>query len=108
MNEKEFAGLKRFEYSLVNFIPDMLKNFFDGTIDEETFKQKFLYNLKSAKINLVLMSKADIDTNKKVFRNEFIMADKINAAIVDEKLSGQKLKDKLKKFVMQYNDNNLE
>ena len=108
MDGQIFIDSKSFECSPVAFILNMLKKFFDGTIDEETFKQEFYIYEKNAKINLFLMSKADLETYKKVFRNEFIFADKSHAAMFDDNLSGQELKDKLKEFVRQYNDDNLE
>lgn len=108
MDEQEFAALESFENSPVAFIPNMLKNFFGGAIDEETFKQEFEIYEKNAKINLVLMSKADLETYKEVFRNEFIFADKSHAAMFDDNLSGQELKAALKKFIAQYINDDLE
>lgn len=90
--------------SPVAFLPELLKNFFDGAIDETTFKSRVLQNMRTAKVCLSLMSKNDIAVNKVIFRNEFILADQINFAIVEHDLRGQELKDALKKFVAEYND----
>ena len=90
--------------SPVAFLPELLKNFFGGETDEETFKSRCLQNMRRAKVCLSLMSKNDIAANKIIFRNEFILADQINFAIVKDDLRGQELKDALKKFVAEYND----
>ena len=98
---------QKFEYSLVAFVPNTLKDFFDGTIDEATFKKIFSDNLKTAKVYLILMSQELLDESKKVFCNEFLLTDKINAAINREKLSGEKLKDTLRTLIAQYDNENL-
>ena len=90
--------------SPVAFLPELLKKFFGGEIDEETFISRVLQNMRMAKVCLSLMSKNDIAANKIIFRNEFIFADQINFAIVKDNLHGQELKDALKKFVAEYND----
>ena len=94
--------------SPVAFLPELLKEFFSGETDEKTFISRLLQNMRTAKICLSLMSKNDIAANKIIFRNEFILADKINFAIVEHNLSGQELKDALKNFIAEYNDELME
>ena len=98
-----FNDTKKFENSLVAFLPDILEKFFSGAIDEATFKKVFADNLKTTKIYLVCMSKELLEENKKIFRNEFIFADKLNAAI--KNFSGQDLKNTIKNLIAQYNNN---
>lgn len=106
--EKNFVD-KLFEsrklmYSPVDFLPELLKKFLGGEIDEATFISRVLKNMRTAKVCLSLMSKDDIAVNKIIFRNEFIFADQINFAIVEHDLHGQELKDALKKFIAEYNE----
>ncbi len=90
--------------SPVAFLPELLKKFFSGETDEKTFISRLLQNMRTAKVCLSLMSKDDIAANKIIFRNEFILADQINFAIVEHNLRGQELKDALKNFIAEYND----
>ena len=60
--------------------------------------------MRTAKVCLSLMSKDDIAASKIIFRNEFILADQINFAIIEQNLRGQELKDALKNFIAEYND----
>ena len=41
--------------------------------------------------------------NQRIFKNEFYLTDRINDAIFEDELSGQELKDALKKFIVEYN-----
>ena len=107
MEEKIFIG-KLFEShkminSPVSYLPELLQKFFSGEIDETIFKREFLSNTRRAKVCLSLMSKDIIKANKIIFRNEFILADEINFAIVEYNLSGQKFKSSLEEYIKRYN-----
>ena len=89
--------------SPVGFLPELLKAFFGGEINEATFKKEFLKKTGMAKVCLSLMAKNDIKACKIIFRNEFILADAINFAIVEHEFSGQEFKNNLEEYIKQYN-----
>lgn len=93
---------RKFQNSLVAFLPELLKKFFGGEIDEATFKREFEDKSFQAKIYLAYMGEY-IKVNQKIFRNEFYLTDRINDAIFEFNLSGQEFKDALKKYIVEYN-----
>ena len=99
---------RKFQNSLVAFLPELLKRFFSGEIDEATFKQEFEDKSVQAKMYLLYMKEyiKDIKANQKIFRNEFYLTDRINHAIYEFNLSGQEFKDALKKYIVDYNKAN--
>ena len=94
---------RKFEYSPVAFLTELLRQFFAGEIDETDFKQIFEDKSTQAKLYLVYMGKEIILDNQKVFRHEFRLADEVNAAIFRENLSGEEFKNRLKKSIIAYN-----
>lgn len=97
---------KKLECSPVAFMTELLRGFFAGEIDEETFEKLFIDKACQAKVYLVYMGKEVILENQIVFRHEFRLADEINHLIIredDERLSGEEFKAKIKKFIIAYN-----
>ena len=99
---EQLIASRKFPNSLVAFLPELLRKFFAGEIDETTFKKEFDDKSFQAKIYLSYMGK-NIKLNQKIFRNEFRLADRINDAIYEFNLSGQEFKDALKKYIAEYN-----
>lgn len=112
MNEQElFDGLKT-SHKLVNspvaFLAELLPSFLSGALAEETFRSSCLRQMRMAKICLSLMAQKDIDANKIIFYNEFILADRINFAVIEEELRGRAFADELWEAVRRYNEANLQ
>ena len=107
MEEKIFItqlmASRKFSNSLVAFLPELLRKFFSGEIDEATFKQEFDDKSIQAKIYLSYMPKDLIKANQTIFKNEFKLTDRINDDIYEFKLSGRELKDNLQKYIEDYN-----
>ncbi|MBR1805324.1 MAG: hypothetical protein IJ774_02930 [Selenomonadaceae bacterium] len=94
---------RKFECSPVAFLPEMLRKFFAGEMDETNFKKIFEDKSTQAKVYLVYMGKKNIEANQIVFRHEFRLADEVNAAIYRDNLSGTEFKDRLKEVIIAYN-----
>lgn len=99
---EELLNSRKLQCSLVAFLGDLLKKYFSGEINEDTFKKEFDDEACQAKMYLSYMGEY-IKPNQKIFKNEFKLTDRIGDVIYYDNLSGQEFKDALKQYITDYN-----
>ena len=98
----ELIASRKFPNSLVAFLPELLRKFFSGEIDEATFKKEFDDKACQAKMYLAYMGEY-IKVNQRIFKNEFQLVDKIGDDIYYNNLSGREFRNNLKRYIKHYN-----
>ena len=68
---------------MIGFVPDMLEQFFNGSMSREEFSYLYIHRLNKVKLYLSQMPKDLRKENQQVFRNEFELADKLNRLAIN-------------------------
>lgn len=103
---KTISGNEAMQNSLVAFVPDLLLEYFEGSLPKNDFSELFKIKLNKVKYLFSQMPKELAIKNLTAFKNEITLAEQINSACIKAKnLNEVDFNKELEDYIVSYNKN---
>ena len=95
---------KKLEISTVDFIPEMLDKYYRNPYNHEVFADLYISKLNKIKFYLSKLPENLLKENQTLFKNEFVLADKINkVSLCAKTLNKEEFDKNIEEAVSEYN-----